>query len=112
MEPDPDDSGALFVLTDEQRIYKIAERGDGKVRPESSVNLAGHDLEADLAEAPIWMSHPVSDRMISLGILRAPGGDYFSMQTKFAWKADDEGLELAMERNLPGTLYALQLWRR
>ena len=77
------------------------------------MNLAGHDLEADLAEAPVWMSHPICDRMISLGVLRAPGGDYFSMQTKFAWKTDEfEGLELAMERNLPGALYALQLWRR
>ena len=83
------------------------------MRPESSINLAGHDLEADLAESPAWISYPICDRMISLGVLNAPGGDYFSMQTKFAWKADEfEGQQLATERNLPGTLYALQLWRR
>ena len=50
VEPDPGNASNLFILDDEQRIFKIQDNGgDGKAVVLQSVDMTLHDLEDELA---------------------------------------------------------------
>ena len=48
IEPDPEDPKYLFVITDEEQVYKIEDKGDGKALTVDIRNMEDHDLEVHL----------------------------------------------------------------
>ena len=71
--------------------------------------MSHHELEQDLAEIekkPWFKDFSICDRALSFEKAT------FSMKTNFKFEHDKrDGCQLIEERNLPGTLYSLQLWR-
>ena len=72
------------MLTDESRVLKIKDDGQGKGEILRSTVIAFHDLddELEVIDQRPWTSVPICDRMIFID-------DYcFSMQSKLQWKAN------------------------
>ena len=48
IEPDPEDPRYLFVITDEEQVYKIEDKNEGKAPIDSIRDMSDHDLEVHL----------------------------------------------------------------
>ena len=48
IEPDPEDPRYLFVITDEEQVYKIEDKGEGKAVTVDIRDMTDHDLEVHL----------------------------------------------------------------
>ena len=125
VEPAPDHYKRLIVLEDDQKLVMIEDSGtESKATVEGSKDFSHHNLEEAIAQvdAKPWTSISICDRVITFGTT------CYSLYTKFkfsqqpneAQKDEDhheggeslyEDGELLEERNLPGTLFSIQIWK-
>ena len=109
VEPDPENHNNLFVILDDQQIIKLNTEQEGKATTVYARDMSDHHLEDDLADIekkPWFKDFSICDRALSFE------KNTYSMKTKFKFDHERVATEtLIEERNLPGTLYSLQLWQ-
>ena len=97
------------MITDEEQVYKIEDKGDGKAVTVDIRDMSDHDLEVHLDRVdkkPWFKNLAICERSLSIQ------DTIYSMKTDLTWSEDrtDKYQRLIEERNLQGTLYSLQLW--